>query len=158
LTALVGGVVNEPIFYDIKEDSYPLAQPAAGVRGITGTRGLVVDGARTLVHHLFQPNVDFLFSEGDNSVVWQPGGLKPEDETVFYVDYLRRDGTQSPLTDINVGSVTRTLGEAIGREIATVYQQIQLAYLSGFVDTATGQALDLVVSILDVRRKTKEYA
>ena len=33
-----------------------------------------------------------------------------------------------------------------GREIATVYEQINLAYLSGFVDTATGSSLDHVVA------------
>lgn len=149
LTAIVGGVVNEPIFFDVKEDLYPLSQPASDVRGITGTL--------KQAHHAFQKEVDFLFSEGDNAVVWQPGGVKPDDETVFYVDYFRPNG-RSPLTDINVGSVTRTLSEAIGREIATVYQQINQAYLSAFVDTATGRSLDLVVAILGIVRKTKDFA
>ena len=54
--------------------------------------------------------------------------------------------------------MTRTLSEAVGREIATVYQQINQAYLSGFIDTATGQALDLVVSILDLTRMTADFA
>jgi hypothetical protein len=149
LTAIVGGVVNEPILFDVKEDLYPLAQPASEVRGITGTS--------QQAHYTFQKEVDFVFSEGDNAVVWQPGGVQPDDETTFYVDYFRRDN-RSPLSDINVGSVTRTLGEAIGREIATVYQQINQAYLGGFVDTARGQALDLVVAILGVQRYTKEFA
>src|SRR5262249_55636522 len=48
--------------------------------------------------------------------------------------------------------------EAIGREIAIVYQQINEAYLAGFVDTATGLSLDLVVSILGVVRKDAEFA
>ncbi|HVG00748.1 MAG TPA: baseplate J/gp47 family protein [Chloroflexia bacterium] len=157
LTAMVGGVVNEPIFFDVKEAKYPLAQPATGVRGITGTRSLLVDGTRRLLRHTFQIGVDFLFNQSDSTISWLPSGLKPEDETIFYVDYFRRDG-RSPLTDINVGSVTRTLGEAVGREIATVYEQLNRAYLSGFVDTATGQSLDLVVSILGVKRKTAEYA
>ena len=149
LTAIVGGVTNEPIFFDVKEDLYPLAQPARDVRSITG----VLEQK----HHAFQKEVDFLFSEGDNAVVWQPGGRHPDDETVFYVDYFRRE-SRSPLSDINVGSVTRTLSEAIGREIAVVYAQINQAYLSGFIDTATGQSLDLVVAILGIARKTKDFA
>lgn len=158
LTAIVGGVVNEPIYFDLKEDLYPLSQPSSDVRGITGAIVLPgADGEPQLIHHTFQKTVDFIFSEGDNAVVWQDGGTKPQDETIFYVDYFRRD-SRSPLSDINVGSVTRTLSEAIGREIATVYQQINLAYLSGFVDTASGQSLDLVVAILGVKRKTKEFA
>ncbi|KIH77075.1 Baseplate J-like protein [Geoalkalibacter ferrihydriticus] len=149
LTAVVGGVVNEPIIFDVKEDLYPLAEPAREIRGITGTRGRAP--------HNFQKEIDFLFSEGDNAVVWQPGGTRPDDETTFYVDYFRRE-SDSPLTDINVGSVTRTLSEAIGREIATVYQQINQAYLAGFIDTAEGTSLDLVVAILGVVRQTKDYA
>jgi hypothetical protein len=160
LTAIVGGVVNEPIFFDVKEDRYALAQPADDVRSITGTLAVTGPDAETqLVHHSFQKSVDFIFSAGDNAVIWQRGGARPEDETVFYVDYFRPPGaSRSPLSDINVGSVTRTLSEAIGREIATVYQQIKQAYLAGFIDTAKGQALDLVVSILGVERKTKEFA
>jgi hypothetical protein len=158
LTAIVGGVVNEPSIFDLKDDLYPLAQRAGDVRGITGTV-LVRDptGAMIPTPHTFQKKVDFIFREADNAVIWLPGGTKPADETVFYVDYFRPE-SRSPLSDINVGSVTRTLGEAVGREIATVYQQINAAYLAGFVDTAGGLSLDLVVSILGVTRKTHEYA
>lgn len=157
LTAIVGGVVNEPIFFDVKEDLYPLSQPARDVRSVKGTVSRTVNGRLTPGHQTFQAGVDYLFSAGDNAIAWQAGGQRPDDETVFYVDYFRVD-TLSPLSDINIGSVTRTITEAIGREIATVYQQINQAYLAGFVDSATGQSLDLVVSILGVVRKTKEYA
>jgi hypothetical protein len=157
VTSIVGGVVNEPIVYDLKEDLYPLARRASEVRGITGT--IRKDGK--LVPHSFLKLVDFVFSAADNAVIWQQtkGVDSPADETVFYVDYFQPAGVgRSPLSDINVGSVTRTLSEAIGREIATVYQQIKAAYLSGFVDTATGQSLDFVVAILGVRRRTGEFA
>lgn len=149
LTAIVGGVVNEPILFDIKSDFYPLSEPAQDVRGITGTRG----GKP----HTFLKEIDFLFSLGDNAVEWQLEGTLPDDDTVFYVDYFRRNGS-SPLSDINVGSVTRTLSEAVSREISTVYEQINAAYLSAFIDTASGKSLDLVVAILGVQRKTKEFA
>lgn len=160
LTAIVGGVVNEPIFFDVKEDRYALAQPASDVRGITGQIVLSEPGGEPkLVHHTFQKSVDFIFSLEDKAVIWQQGATHPEDETVFYVDYFRPVGeSRSPLSDINVGSVTRTLGEAIGREIATVYQQVNQAYLSGFVDSAHGKALDLVVSILGIKRQPKDFA
>lgn len=149
LTAIVGGVVNEPVRFDVKQAAYPLAEPAAGIRGITGSHG---DEP-----HTFAAGIDFQFSQATNSVVWQDGATLPDDDTTFYVDYLRVD-SRSPLTDVNVGSVTRTLSEAIGREIATLYEEINLAYLAGFVDHATGRSLDLVVSILGVERKTAEFA
>ena len=149
LTAITGGVVNEPISFDVKEDLYVLSRVASDIRSINGTQAQQ--------QHTFLKGIDYLFSSGDNAVVWQPHGQSPDDETTFYVDYYLPNSL-SPLTDINVGSVTRTLGEAIGREIATVYQEINAAYLSGFIDTATGQSLDFVVSILNVVRKTKDYA
>ncbi len=155
LTAIVGGVVNEPIFFDVKESFYRLAKPASDVRSITGTR--TPPGAADPLHLAFQKQQDFDFDSAANSIVWRQNGARPDDETTFYVDYFLRDANP-PLTDINVGSVTRTLSEAIGVEIATVYQQINQAYLAGFIDTATGKSLDLVVSILGVTRKTAEYA
>lgn len=158
LTAIVGGVVNEPIIYDVKEDLYVLAEPATGVRGVTGTlSGRAADGSLRPRQHTFQKTIDFDFRAADNALLWLPEGSRPDDETVFHVDYTRRDA-RSPLSDINIGSVTRTLSEAIGREIATVYQQINEAYLAGFVDTARGLSLDRVVAILGVKRKTRESA
>lgn len=155
LTALVGGVVNEAIEYDVKADLYRLSEPAQDVRGITGT--IEVGEEKVEKHHAFLKGIDFEFSEGDNAVVWAENGDKPKDETIFYVDYFRRE-SRSPISDINVGSVARTLAEAIGREIATVYEQINQAYRSGFLETATGKSLDLVVSILGITRKTAEFA
>ncbi|MDJ0753559.1 MAG: baseplate J/gp47 family protein [Ardenticatenaceae bacterium] len=154
LVSMVGGVVNEPIIFDLKLDHYPLSEPGSEIRGITGKvrqNGAVVD-------HTFQKEIDFVFDDDTNEVIWQ-GVTLPEDESIFYVDYFRPEGTsRSPLTDINVGSVARTLGEAIGREIATVYEQINQAYRAGFVDTATDKSLDLVVAILGLKRFTKDFA
>jgi hypothetical protein len=152
LVSLVGGVVNEPIEYDLKSDFYPLSEPASDVRGITGTVGIGEAAHR----HSFLKGIDFEFSEGDNAVVWL-GPDRPNDESLFYVDYFR-PVSRSPLSDINVGSVVRTLAEAIGREIATVYEQVNQAYRSAFLETATGKSLDLVVAILGITRKTADFA
>lgn len=154
LTAIVGGVVNEGIPFDVKFNFYPLSEPALDVRSIKGT---IDDSDPNALLYTFLPKIDFAFDKGQNGVAWQDGGKKPSDDSVFYVDYFRQNST-SPLTDINVGSVTRTLSEAIGREITTVYQQIKLAYLSAFIDTATGKSLDYVVSILGITRKTRDFA
>lgn len=149
LTAIVGGVTNEPIIYDLKSDLYPLAKPARDIRGMTG----LVDG----LHYTFRKESDFLFSDGDNAVAWVDGGTRPDDESTFYVDYFLQN-SRSPLTDLNVGSVTRTVSEAISREIAIVYEQINQAYRSGFIDSASGKSLDYVAAILGVTRKSREFA
>jgi phage-related baseplate assembly protein len=84
-------------------------------------------------------------------------GLYPDHQTEFLADYYR-PGEPSPLSDIFVGSVTRTLAEAMSRELAIVYQQINLAYQAGFIDSAEGTSLDFVVAILGVTRLTADYA
>ena len=145
LTSIVGGIVNEPIPFDVKQLRYALAQPAAAVRSVKATiPSADKPGSAAPGLHLFLANIDYTFSARDSSIAWLPKGINPLDGTTFYVDYFRPN-TQSPLTDINIGSVTRTLTEAIGREIQTVYQEIYRAYVSGFVDTAQGQSLDHVV-------------
>ncbi|MFH1860617.1 MAG: baseplate J/gp47 family protein [bacterium] len=62
------------------------------------------------------------------------------------------------ITDINIGSVTRTIVEALSREIALLYSQLDRVYLSAFVDTAEGKSLDFVISILGLERRTADHA
>lgn len=71
------------------------------------------------------------------------------------LDYLKK---RSPVTDTNVGSISRTLVESISREISIMYEQMEAAYNAGFIDTAKGPALDMVVAILGVQRKSAQYA
>jgi len=51
-----------------------------------------------------------------------------------------------------VGGVARTMLEAVAREMAIFYATLDRAYDAGFIDTATGPALDRVVAILGIRR------
>lgn len=62
------------------------------------------------------------------------------------------------ITDFEVGSVTRTLAESFAYEIALLYEQMNLVYLSAFIDTAEGQQLDMVVSILGITRGEPDFA
>ncbi|MBW8873922.1 MAG: baseplate J/gp47 family protein [Acidobacteria bacterium] len=62
------------------------------------------------------------------------------------------------ISDFEVGSVARTLTESFSYEIALLYEQMRLVYLSAFVDTAEGQQLDMVVSILGVTRGEPDFA
>ncbi|MBW4710445.1 baseplate J/gp47 family protein [Roseobacter sp. YSTF-M11] len=155
LTSLVGGVVNEPVIFDLKSDLYPLAQPAAGVRGLTGQKA---DNTNAVPgNHAFEQGIDFAYDPDLAAILWLDGGARPIDGSTFFIDYVPADAS-SPITDINVGGVARTLSEAVSREIATLYQQLNRAYRFGFIDTAEGTALDLVVSILGVRRKAGDFA
>jgi len=87
----------------------------------------------------------------NDSITWLDGGEHPDENTVFAADctIVREEG----ISDVHPGSVIRTIVEAISREIESLYLQMEQAYLSGFLDTATGKALDLVVAILGIERK-----
>jgi uncharacterized phage protein gp47/JayE len=84
-------------------------------------------------------------------IEWVAKGEHPDEDTIFTVKYTFSGS--GGITDISPGSVVRTLVEAISREIEYLYAQMDRAYYSGFLDTATGKALDLVVSLLGVKRK-----
>lgn len=71
---------------------------------------------------------------------------------------LENLSNNSPLSDTNIGSVSRTLVESVGREIATLYEEMQAAYNAGFIDSARGTSLDMVVAILGVKRKSAQFA
>lgn len=86
-----------------------------------------------------------------NSVEWVSGGVRPDEGTTFIVTY--RYARSGGLTDTSVGSVLRTLVEGISREIAFIYEQLDAAYRSGFLETATGEALEMTVSLLGITRR-----
>ena len=82
--------------------------------------------------------------EGD-FIVWLPYGNFPDINTYFYVSYIF--GEPSGITDINPGSVVRTIVESISREIEYLYLKMKFVY-----DSA------LVVSILGITRKPASFA
>lgn len=79
-----------------------------------------------------------------------PGGTYKYEEIVTrMLTQLREEGT---LTDVNPGSVVRTLVEAFGRELAEAHARLSLIYEMGFIDTATGESLDFLVALLGQAR------
>jgi len=81
-----------------------------------------------------------------------PFGRKPAPGTTVMVNYYPRTTDPVPVNDITVGSVVRTLLEAVSKELSILYTQLNLAYDSAFVDTATGSSLDRVVALLGYQR------
>ena len=144
LTDLTGGVVNEALIFHANGGvpSFELERtPAARIAGVTGT----VAGA----FHEFNAT-DFELAPDRSAIRWLQG-TRPDPESAFFVDYYP-NAASSPITDRNVGSVARTLVEAVGRELATLYEQMDLVYRSGFVDLAEGVPLEFVVALLGLKR------
>jgi uncharacterized phage protein gp47/JayE len=96
---------------------------------------------------VFDKGTDFRFI--DDSVEWI--GEYPDENSVFSVTCMLE--RQTGISDVHPGSVARNIVEAVSREIEYFYLQMEQAYRSGFLDTAIGKALDLVVSILGIKRK-----
>ncbi len=103
---------------------------------------------------VFQKDADYRLSR--NMVEWLTGGERPDDRTQFYVNY--RLNAPLLITDVNPGSVIRTIVESVALEIEFLYAQMEHIYNSAFIDTATGKSLDLVVSLLGIVRKNAGFA
>jgi len=114
---------------------------------------ITVEGISKSAKREFKKDVDYKFSE--NFIEWLYEGERPDEGTEFTVVYK----SQRPeITDTAPGSVARTLIEAISREIEYLNELICQAYDAGFIDTASGDSLDLVVAILGIRRKPPQPA
>jgi uncharacterized phage protein gp47/JayE len=109
-----------------------------------------VDGFLGAQLHSFKLGSDFILKDDGLEWLTRDSDL-PDDKSVFEVTYSFAN--QTVLSDINVGSVLRTLVESISREIEFLYEEMESVYDSGFIDRAKGDALDLVVSILGIKRK-----
>ncbi|MBM3291595.1 hypothetical protein FJY84_02840 [Candidatus Bathyarchaeota archaeon] len=147
LSQITKGVINEKFIANTSQTKYKFVN--------TPVKDIVkVTGIRNGVQIIFNKEIDYKLS-GD-MIEWTQNGEKPDDKTPFFVNYLI--GGVTNITDANPGSVIRTIVEAVGRELDFLYAQMNYMYLSGYVDTATGSALDLVVSLLGIIRKQAEPA
>ena len=153
LIALTGGITRETATFSPGEfcyfDSPPVKSDSVRVVGIRGKE----------IYH-FIAGQDFIVDS--EKITWneeKKGANLPDEGSRFYINYYMAN-VEPVLSDINVGSLTRTLSEAFARELAAMSQQILLVYNSGFLNTARGTALDQVVSILGEKyaRKSGDYA
>jgi uncharacterized phage protein gp47/JayE len=143
LTQICGGETIEEHVYEKGKNIYTLANsPVIAVKAINGK-------SKGIANTLFTESTDYNVIE--DSIEWRIGGNTPDNDAVFSVQYTFT--RPSGITDVNPGSVVRTIVEAISRELENFYLQLEQAYFSGFLETATGNALDLVVSIIGMKRK-----
>ena len=165
LTTLTDGVSQEVIRIDYDPDARPpevieVILKRRPVRRVSLVRGLVTNGRDPEG----EPQ-DYSFTLADYELLGGPedpddlstlrflaGGRRPAPGTDIRVNYYPRSSSPTPITDVNVGSVARTIVEAISREMAQLYQQLNLAYDSAFLDTAEGASLDRVVALLGQAR------
>jgi hypothetical protein len=161
LTVLTGGTIQE-----VKEIGATAPElitlenhPVRRVSHLAGTVVVGRPGAERRVPYRFTEKDFDLVGTDANPVdkvaikLRKPHRLAPY--STLEINYYPERLKPTPITDVNVGSVARTLIETISRELATQYQQLDLVYKSAFIETATGDGLDKVAALVDVRRITR---
>jgi len=150
LLALTGGVTREEHRFLGPDRPYSLATPGAYGPSMR------VFGQRGERFAVFEQGIDYDLDAEPVAVRWRTDGGPPDEASFFYVSYdllaTRR------LTDRNAGSVTTTLAEAFGRELAVLHRQMEEIYWSAFVDSAGGSSLDHLAALLGLARKDARFA
>lgn len=142
ISHITKGIAREHHEYEAGKVSYRLKYgKVLDILKVEGSKG----GASTI----FQKSLDYQLS--GNKIEWLSDGEKPDENTLFFVNY--RLDAPTEITDTNPGSVVRTLIESIALEIDLLYAKLNEVYDAGFIDTASGRSLDLVVSLLGMMRK-----
>lgn len=157
LTTLTGGTATEA--HPVPPAGLPeLTFDAKPVRRVSHVKGEVLVGDETVPYRFTER--DFELVPAATSTATSPAfdglrfgtGPTPAPNTTVTVNYYPVRLLPTPINDVNVGSVARTLLETVARELATQYQQLQFVYDSGFVGFATGSGLDNVAALVDVSR------
>lgn len=164
LTNLTQGVTREVHRVDYDAAGRPPVVPditleRRPVRRVSYVQGFIAaaDPADPPTPYVFTPN-DYDLVGDDPSAVdlhtirFRPFGQRPAAGTDLTINYYPRTTDPVPVNDVNVGSVVRTLLEAVGRELGVVYAQLNAVYDSAFVETASGDSLDRVVALLGYTR------
>lgn len=147
LAQITKGIISEKYEHTPSRTKYRLAYPNAA-------EALKVDGILKGMPATFRKGTDYKLS--GSVLEWLRDGEKPDPRTSFTVYY--RIDVPMGITDTNPGSVARTLVESVSLEFDYLNAQMNQAYNAGFIDTAPGKSLDLVVSILGISRKMAGYA
>src|SRR5215203_3642468 len=113
------------------------------------------------IPHTFSYNKDYKIKD-TTSIEWNISESnsrdinRPDENSIFEVSYVFNNS--SGLTDVNTGSVLRTIVEGISKEIESLYDEMESVYKDGFIETSSGSSLDHVVSILGIKRKSPTRA
>jgi uncharacterized phage protein gp47/JayE len=161
LTTLTGGTVQEsllvPAEFDILEPLLLRDRPVRRVSHLQGTIEVGTEPNTADIDYRFTPADFELISlsgvEGEfDAIRFREGANHPKPNTLLNINYYPIETRPVPVTDLNVGSVARTLLETIAREMTMGYLNLDTVYKSAYLDTAEGNALDKVVALVGVKR------
>lgn len=160
LTTVTGGIAAEEhvVVYTVGEVPMPapIVLKRRPVQRVSSLQGKIETADGKEQDYVFGLNDYELAASGSpdalDEIHFLPFGRRPKKGTKVTVNYYPRDAKPTILTDVQVGSVVRTLLESVAKEMAALYAQVNLAYDAAFLETATGASLDRVVALLGFRR------
>jgi uncharacterized phage protein gp47/JayE len=156
LTTLTGGTVQEPV--PVPADGPIVLDQLADrpFRRVSHVEGLVesASGHDPIPYRFTSADYELiaLGDEGYDAIRFRDDARRPMAGTTLRVNYYPVQSRPVALTDVNVGSVVRTLLESVGRELAQLELELEHVYGSAFLETATGSSLDQVVALVGMRR------
>ncbi len=160
LTTLTGGTIRERVVVPAGDGPIELTRLAhRPIRRISHMQGRVRisdDPETGELDYRFTPaDYELVASDGSEEpdrVLFRPQGRHPVPGSELIVNYYPFDIPPEPLSDLNVGSVIRTLLESVSAELAYEEQLLDQVYRSAFIETAEGKDLDRVVALVGVKR------
>lgn len=165
LTTMTGGTVRETAIVAMNDEGEieAIRLYQRPVRRISHVEELRVNLDHSEEKFRFTP-VDYELVASDtnlvelDTLVFRSAGNKPQAGSKLTINYYPLNTDPVPLTDLNVGSVARTLMETFSRELAMSELQMEYVYNSAFLETATGISLDKVVALIGMKRFTAGHA
>lgn len=166
LTTLTGGTVREAVVIPPGDTVELRLLADRPIRRISHLEGLVAldrrkdDGSTETVEIPYRfTDVDFELvatgaeGEATDAIRFRASGRRPPVGSTVTVNYYPTQTRPAPITDLNVGSVTRTLLESVGRELALQELHLEQVYKSAYIETAEGANLDKVVALVGISRR-----
>lgn len=157
LTSLTHGTVRESVTVPAETGGVIELKQMANrpIRRVSHLQGVVRLANGNEIPYRFTPaDFELVGPEGGgfNTIRFRPGGASPPAGSLLVINYYPVQIDPPPVTDLNVGSVARTLMEAVSVELALQEQLLDRVYRSAFLETAEGDNLDKVVALVGVIR------
>lgn len=166
LTTLTGGTVREAVVVPPGDTVELRLLADRPIRRISHLEGMVEiarrrdDGSTETVDLPYRfTEADFELvatgTEGDatDAIRFRSSGRRPPVGSTLTVNYYPTQTRPAPVTDVNVGSVARTMLESVARELALQELHLEQVYRSAFIETAEAGNLDRVVALVGISRR-----
>lgn len=163
LTNLTGGTIRETTTASLEEDgtASPILLQKRPVRRVSHVEEKRINEDLTEQTVRYTPaDYQLVSSTSDelDTLVFRNTKKQPAAGSELTINYYPTETQPVPLTDLNVGSVVRTLMESFSRELAATEMQLDYVYQSGYFATATGASLDKVVALIGLKRYAPGHA